>query len=53
VVFFAAVAGTTEGLQVNDFAVDQENYWTEEDKTDILSFSWQYATSSFTEDKAV
>jgi hypothetical protein len=42
-----------QSVHPNDFAVDQKDYWTEEDKTDILSFSWKYATSSFPEDKAV
>ncbi len=40
-------------VQTNDFVVDQKDYWTEEDKTDIISFSWQYATSSLPDDKAV
>jgi hypothetical protein len=48
-----SIIRSDQSVHPNDFDVDQKDYWTEEDKTDILSFSWQYATSSFTEDKAV
>ena len=33
--------------------IDQQDYWTEEDQTDIVNFSLAYATSIFPEEEAV
>jgi hypothetical protein len=39
------------GLQ-NVSIIDEQDYWTEEDGTDILKFSLQHAASLFPEEKA-
>jgi hypothetical protein len=36
-----------QSLQPNDFVLDQKDYWTDEDKADIISFSWQHVVSLF------
>jgi hypothetical protein len=40
-------------VQQNISIVDEQDYWTEEDETDILKFSLQHAASMFPDEEAV
>jgi hypothetical protein len=42
-----------ELIQQNSPAIDQSDYWTEEDQADVANFSLQYATSLFPDEEAV
>jgi hypothetical protein len=42
-----------ELVQQNSSAIDQSDYWTEQDQTDIVSFSLHHAASLFPDEEAV
>jgi len=39
--------------QNNSPAIDQSDYWTEQDQADVVNFSLQYAASLFPDEKTV
>jgi hypothetical protein len=39
--------------QQNSPVIDQSDDWTEQDQTDVVNFSLQYAAASFPEEEAV
>ncbi len=42
-----------ELVQQNSSVIDQQDDWTEQDQTDVVSFSLQYAASLFPDEEAV